>query len=138
MTEQELLRDLGRAKTAFKRRAARGRKEDKIVEEWAREQLDRDTLKLITQATYDLYSGPHSERGYPGFKKAVRLIADDLRALASRVWVDTPAGFVQETEPEGWEDEETGEWIEPYWEDYVEYDRSDIERVVLGELASYV
>ena len=137
MTEQELLRDLSRAKTAFKRTAARGRKEDKIVEKWVQEQLDRDTTKLIAQATADLYSGPHSERGYPGFESAMRSIADDFNDLPSRVWVDTQAGFVQETEPEGWEDEE-GEWVEPFWEDYVEYDRSDIQRAALGELASYV
>ena len=119
-----------------KTKTARRGQHDDLIREYVLKDADRDTLRLIEQAQMDLYGGPHSERGYPGFTAALREIARDLDF--HDLWVDVNGGYVFDSEPEGYEDE-YGDWVEPLWEDYIQYDARDVKRAVLGvELAKYV
>lgn len=65
-------------------------------------------------------------------------VADALRAfiddLPSDLWVDTMSDCVLTSEPEGWEDDETGEWVEPEWSDYAHADGRDIVRALFGRV----
>jgi len=111
---------------------------DKIIDDWFDDQLDPRTKRLIQQANHDLYEGPHSSPGYPGFERATRMIGQALDRFRTDLWLDQQSDMVQDSEPEGWEDEETGEWIEPDWHDWIHYDWSDVKRIGLGALAEYV
>lgn len=63
-------------------------------------------------------------------------VADALRDfidnLPADLWFDTCAECVSDCEPEGWQDEETGEYIEPEWSDYVHLEGRDVVAAIFG------
>lgn len=48
------------------------------------------------------------------------------------VWEDLFAGGYLTEEPSGYEDEETGEWVEPDWADFRHIGRRDVVRALFG------
>jgi hypothetical protein len=112
---------------------------DQLVAKHFHSKLDPDTLKLIGQVNFDLHTGPSgNDEDYPGWESAIRTLSRELRGELSEVWVDTDADYVLEDEPQGMENEDTGEWEEPPWEVYQHYSLRDVKRAVLGELAQYI
>ena len=106
----------------------------KAVAEWAkefRENLPPKILKRIGQANFDLYLGPIEEDDWPGFSRALAEIRAALTDMPDKLWVDLAAGVVETTEPCGYHDEETDEWIEPA--DYTRINRDVLMEAVLGE-----
>ena len=111
---------------------------DKAISEHAEtifQALPENVRSLIHKANYDLYFGPMPEdEEYPGFSSALHLINEHLEI--SDVYIDE-SGYVMECEPEGWIDEESGEYIEPM--DYYLIEAKDILVKVVGkELHSYL
>ena len=121
--------------------------------QWAAENLDADTERLITQATYDLYFGPIGDDDedappYPGFETACDRIKLALRDLPSTLYLFDDWEDWSETEPEAHTCEECkGDGgpcdfcvdgsVDP--EPYYALDRSEVVRIVVGkELAEYV
>ncbi len=122
---------------------------NKAASRYLKEILDERTQKLGTLAWHDLVYGPVTyceDCGedclsdctcaikYPGFSAAV----DEIRnALPSALYVEADTDFVSENEPQGYEDEETGEWREP--EPYYCLDRKGVVAAAFGsDLAAYV
>jgi hypothetical protein len=107
--------------------------------------------KLGRLASWDLLCGPLNfceECGadrlsdctcsikYPGFEKACAQVAEWSSEL-STLYYEIDSDFLSENEPEGFEDEESGDWVEP--EPYYTIDRKDIVRAVFGkDLAEYL
>ncbi len=120
---------------------------EKAVREYVAEKMPARIKKLMAAAKWDLQSGPFTKRDmtdqgfrikWPGYTKAI----DEIGAWAdkhipSSLTVDTFAGGVFEGEPEGWKDDETGEWNEPNWEDYTSYSHRDIMLAVFGDLVRH-
>jgi hypothetical protein len=110
--------------------------------------LPPELARLRTLAIADLWHGPLASREaadddgepWPGFSAAVAQLsewADDN--LPSTVWYDEDCGSLSTSEPEGSEDEETGEWIEPYLETTYLVERSEILAAVFPrQLAGYL
>lgn len=99
----------------------------------------------LAGANMDLYGGPLSKadaraegiRGWKGFSHAAREIKSWGEDNLERVWYDQNAGIVETSEPQGFEDD--GEWVEPFLEDYFEYDLRAVKRIVFGsELAQHI
>lgn len=69
------------------------------------------------------------------------LVADTLQAfindLPATVWREVWADYYCTTEPEGYEDDETGEWIEPEWQDYQQIDRQGITLALFGKTIAH-
>lgn len=65
------------------------------------------------------------------------LVAAALRGyidgLPSVIWYDQQSGEVLDTEPEGYKDEDTDEWVEPEWSDYYRLEGRDIVKVLFGD-----
>lgn len=59
-------------------------------------------------------------------------LRDFIAGLPSSLYIDTQSDCVMESEPEGYQDEETGEWFEPEWSDFVALDSSDIVAALFG------
>ena len=84
--------------------------------------LPDDLQRLRRLATWDLWHGPilpseldEEDKPWPGFGEACSLMrawADET--LPRTVWYDNDCGHVGTSEPEGFIDEDTGDWIEPY------------------------
>ena len=71
--------------------------------------------------------------------RGVQLVSDYLDQLPSSLYYETWSGCFLKSEPEGWEDEETGEWIEPDYSEYYEIDRSAMLNALVGkELAHHL
>jgi len=93
----------------------------------------------------DLYHGPMETygpdhvkaKGYPStwtFKKAAKIVSDwSDKNLNGPIYYDSQTGEVTEHEPEGFEDEETGDIIEPIWDDWFEFDRGALWKAVFGK-----
>lgn len=136
-------------------------KYDKVLQvyakEWKEKFLSEDVLKLIAQATSDLYNGPVVEEGYPGFVSACVQIKEALHSLPSYIYIDTQSESVSEHEPQSQEchtcggtgknsaEDETCDTCDgtgkqaPVWEDFAEIDSVQIRIAILGkELASYI
>jgi len=65
------------------------------------------------------------------FVVVAREVMEHLRdEVPSEVYVDMNVEEVLSSEPEGWEDEDTGEWIEPFWEEIYHVD--DVYKSLLG------
>lgn len=100
------------------------------------EQLTPEIKTLIAQANHDLYSGPHTDDGYPGFERACTMISNALDV--GDTWVDLEGDWVGDTEPE-WEDPSDPESSGFMPEDFCLFERSDVKRAIVGtELAVYV
>jgi hypothetical protein len=109
---------------------------------------------LIRAARSDLYEGPlesYLEGGFikwqyedgstekfawPGFVAACREIGNALNL--PDIYHNRETGEVSESEPTGYQDEETGEWIDES-EDWYLFDSNDLKREILGrELAHHI
>jgi len=125
---------------------------DRAIAEYAAElesALPEDVKRLIELANSDLYSGPvyldqdgeecsmWDDGATPfSFRKACDRIREALSDV-SDVYLEDWSGCVLTSEPEGYEDEETGAWIEP--DPYTLIEASALVRAIVGrELASYV
>lgn len=90
---------------------------DEAIKEHAQaiiQSLPGSTVELISKAKHDLYFGPAQladDEGYPGFSKALQVIRESLSDLYD-VFVDE-SGHVSDTEPQGYFDDELGDFIEP-------------------------
>lgn len=87
---------------------------------------------------HSLYYGPGGDDpDAPGYTTAIDTIRDWIDSEMPRtLYYEDWSGFVSENEPEGFEDEETGEWVEPEWSDYRQYDTREIKRIVFGALVT--
>ena len=112
---------------------------------WAK--MDPSVTDAITAARSDLWHGPFSAddreaMGLPReyhFEKAIEVISEWWSENASTVYYDRDVEDVLESEPEGYEDEETGEYVEPDLSNVVRYDGQDLRALLFGnELAKYV
>lgn len=117
---------------------------DQIIEE--KTEIDVDIRHKISLLTSDLYSGPlyfdkdgdkcscfdfDLEPRQFDFSGAAREVMDYLRdQVPSEVYIDMETEEILTQEPEAWEDEETGEWIEPFWESI--YHVEDVYKTLLG------
>lgn len=121
-----------------------------IVGRHFRDQMPPDIRRLYHLAYWDLYNGPITEvdddsESWPGFVTATALLGRWAEDNLSEVWYDTQTNEVLLSEPKGFYDEdsvddETGEacWVEPYWEDFINFKLADVKRAVFGkELADY-
>ncbi len=118
-------------------------------------ELTERTKRLISLASWDIYSGPlqgcdqcGADNNFdctcvvkwPGFEKAT----DELSQWVSEnvphvLYFDADCDYISETLPEGEEDPETGEYVEPFLEETYEVSRKEILRAIFGrELAQYV
>lgn len=98
--------------------------------------LRPEVQRLINNANRDLYFGPSvSDDNYPGFSLAVATISDALSDIQD-TYIDED-GNTYTCEPQAWEDEDTGELIEPL--PYYLIDARDLVSKVVGkELAAYL
>ena len=82
------------------------------------------------------WNGCTCEDPFPGFESACRELREYFRDLGTLYYEDW-SGCVLTSEPEGYEDEETGDWVDP--EPYYAFGPRDVVRAVFGkELAEYV
>jgi len=115
---------------------------DKAVSAYCEElwqKLSQETKDLIHIAMFDLYFGPYQEGDddlnengtiYPGFGPALDLISSALEDLEIRdIYLDEWDN-VYFKEPEPWQDEETGEWIQ---EDYYLFEAKELIEKILGK-----
>ena len=97
------------------------------------------TLMLL--ASFDLYFGPFygeiEGEPWPGLSAALEEIEAALPEV-SEMWADEDCGEMLDSEPEAWHDEETDEWVEPYWEAIRKYSRRKVLTAIVGckELAA--
>lgn len=118
----------------------------KILAKYLEDKLPERVRRLITCANFDLYFGPYGVYEpdndgfvYPGFVTASKEISEAISDLPSEVWVDVDCEQIYESEPQGYEDDETGEYIEPYLENTWYFNHGAIKRALLGkELASTI
>lgn len=96
--------------------------------------------RLKSLAQWDLMFGPFDRfdrstygeaRGYPGYVAACDAIEDAISGLPSELFVDLDCDAVMDREPEGWTDDETGEWVEPELENVFRVNTRD---AILGIL----
>jgi hypothetical protein len=112
--------------------------------------MPKDLSTWKNQAYWDLVNGPlmecetcgevcTCESPYPGFEKATQALsswADEY--VTGDFYYDTQSGELLDSEPKGFEDEGTGEFVEPMWEDYIKVSRGEVLAVIFGrELAPY-
>lgn len=116
---------------------------ERVIEENL--ELPVEIRKQISLLNSDLYFGPlyfdtegeqccHMDPGAKqwNFCSAGREVMDYLRdQVPSEVFIDVNSEELLKSEPEGWEDEETGEWNEPYWEEI--YQVEDVYSTLLGK-----
>lgn len=115
---------------------------EKLIKQYVEEKMPKRIKTLVGAAKWDLHMGPHSTADFraegiswPGYTSACKKIQEFIDSdMPHELWVDTEAGYVQESEPEAWFDEETGEHVEPMWDDFVRFDNGAIMRAVFGEL----
>jgi hypothetical protein len=103
-----------------------------------------DINRLANLCTFDLVWGPvgptdDNGKRWPGFSASTGIIADWFdRNVPSTLYV-SDWGDVTDTEPEPFEDDETGELIEPCYEDWTRLEAKDIKTILFGKyLADYV
>lgn len=122
-------------------------KHDDIVRQHCLGLLDNRVRRLVSMALSDLYFGPFVAEDFeaddpdetirwPGYVPAIEEIRKAADKLPRVLWIDTEFGEVLESEPEGWDDEDTGEWVDPIWEReiYCEFNTRDIMRATFGAL----
>ena len=119
----------------------------KFVREYILAKLDEDTQRLARLAWWDLMYGPIStdpesiygpDDGLPwcGFSEACAKVAEAVDDIGD-LWID--GDFVMTSEPEGYEDPDTGEWCEPYLDDTFFFSRKDALAAAFGrELVEYL
>ena len=102
------------------------------------EGADADLLRLIAQASQDLYYGPSGEEDYPGFTSATRTIARRLGDVGD-IWIDEDSGDVTDKEPSFCDCDDSECDADHGGGDWYHYDRSDVIAMLVGkELAPYL
>lgn len=115
---------------------------DQIIEE--KTELPIEIRRQINLLNSDLYDGPlyfdkdgepccHMDPGAEqwNFSAVAHEVMNYLRdEVPSEVYVDMDTEEIFDREPEGWEDEETGEWMEPHLDETYRVD--DVYRTLLG------
>lgn len=100
------------------------------------ELMPEDVKVAVGQALNDLYYGPSYDEEAASYTENLRIIRDWIDSDMPRtLWYDEQSGYVEDQEPEGYEDEE-GEYVEPFWEDYRKYETDDIKSLVFGALVT--
>ena len=100
--------------------------------------IPKGDITLFDGNTYDCTQRPEDdlEEGDILVETYTDLVGNTLReyidGLPRELWVDSCADEILDSEPEGWEDEETGEWIEPFWEDYWRLGTHEIVEALFG------
>jgi hypothetical protein len=106
---------------------------DKAVKRYVDDLMPEDVKKARRAALASLY-GYGADPDGPSYMTALDTIRDWIDSdMPQTLYYDVQSGYVDETEPEGFEDEE-GQWIEH--DDYYMYDRGQIKRVVFGALVT--
>lgn len=109
-----------------------------FIQEYGREYLKAQ--KAGIGASWNIYTGPGyhrlSEKQYFAQLNRVREFRDSR--IPSVLYVDLDCDYVSSSAPEGYEDEETGEYIEPYVENTYQLTKRDITKCLFGECASYL
>lgn len=151
--EEELKAGEGTGAEAMRAKASGNTEKaiNKAVNEYWEPKLGERGKRLVNWLNSDLYHGPYPagttdeednpDATYPGFTAAI----DELREIIDNaggfqdMYYDNEFGSLMENEPEAYEDEETGEMVEPYLEETYHLESRDVARYVLGkELVSYV
>lgn len=126
------------------------KKISKAVEDFYRDDMTLRIQRLIQLCNMDLNFGPlkradvEEEMGkkfkWDGFVEATEELEDWWDEFGhSQLWFDENAELVTDTEPTGYEDEETGEWYEPEYGDFYILNTKELKRYVFGkELAPYI
>lgn len=99
--------------------------------------MPANVKKAKAAAMQNLYYGPGGDDpDAPGYTTALETIRDWIDSdMPQTLYYDDQSGSVDESEPEGYEDED-GEWIEPDYGDFREYGQGEIKRLVFGALVS--
>jgi hypothetical protein len=118
---------------------------EKTVKAYYTEKMSERERACAWFANLDLYFGPNSRPDEGDinadltFSKAVDELCAWWRDQPREVWLDMDCDHVSESEPEGWTDEETGEFIEPAWECWMHFDTRAVKRALFGsELAGFI
>jgi hypothetical protein len=120
--------------------------EQKAIKEYVNSLLDDETKRLVHLAAWDLYwgpvacspeahNGPDDGKPWPGFSAACERIKEALDGLDD-LWVE--GDNVMTREPEGYTDNDTGEWVEPYLEETYRFPRREVLRVAFSALAEHL
>lgn len=117
---------------------------EKTVKTYYIEKMSERERACAWFANFDLYFGPNTqaddgENSDLTFEKAVDELCKWWRNQPHDVWLDMDCDHVSESEPEGWTDEETGEWQEPALECWRHFDERAVKRALFGsELAGFI
>lgn len=122
----------------------RVRKLRAIVQEHFDALMPKKLQDLARIATADLYGGPFSstdvreQLGVSGYsyQKALKLLNDWWNENGGQVYVDLQSEEVLTSEPEGFEDPETGEIGEPFWDNYSTVSEREAKQIVFGALVT--
>ncbi len=118
--------------------------EQKVVKAYVNGLLDEETQRLARLAWWDLWYGPIALEGdngpddgkpWCGFTEACAKVSEALSELGE-LWVE--GDCVMTSEPQGWLDEETGEYIDPCLEFTYHFSRSEALACALDEVAEYL
>lgn len=119
--------------------------DDKALKAAIRERfpVGKGIQRLINLCNFDLYFGPigpycDDGRRWPGFSKALEIIARHVDDVGPTYW-ESGCDYLSDHEPEGYTDEETGEYIPPYLDDTYQISRTHALEILLGkELVKYL
>jgi len=114
----------------------------KAVEDYVREYMPKDLLDLRRGASWSLSHGPFSVEemeaegieNWPGYFKACRKLEEWGSEWLHDFYWDADSETLMESAPEPWEDEETGEMIEPDLSCVWHLSRGDVYRMAFGAL----
>lgn len=113
-----------------------------LIKEFVHAEMSDEIKRLTSYALADLHFGP-DHNGLdedPGFSFERATIAISQWCsdnLPSELWVDLDCDDVLTRAPEGYEGDD-GEWVEPFTEETVYFDRTAIRAATFGALAQYV
>lgn len=113
----------------------RGKPAKVAVTKYFTDKMPKPLRKLMAAALDDLYQGPNVGTGF-SYTKAIKELSSWWGDEGSEVWYDGESGEVLDSEPQGYEDEETGEYVEPEMSDYTHFSRRDAAQAVFGALVT--
>ena len=116
------------------------------VDKHVRSLLTPEIERLSRLAYWDLWHGPIANDGeqgpddghpWPGFSEACKQVSAALDTLGD-LWVDTDSDSISDSEPEGYTDDDTGEFVEPYLDSTYHFTRKEALHATFLELAEYL
>lgn len=96
--------------------------------------MNKRTKKMLAAALHDLYHGPSGSG--PGYTTALKHLNAWWSDWGQTLWFERDSEYLLEEEPKGYKDEETGDHIDPDWDNYYEIDRARAKRIVFGALVT--